>query len=78
MKLEGLDRHHRLIDSYKKLHTERGKVQSWTVILTTSLEHLWCPVPTTLLPDTTEMAAATRTSKTKAVMSFVQKWLKHF
>jgi len=28
MKLEGLDRHHRLIDSYKKLHTERGKVQS--------------------------------------------------
>jgi ribosomal protein S12 methylthiotransferase accessory factor len=28
MKLEGLDRHHRLIDSYKKLHTERGKGQS--------------------------------------------------
>ena len=25
MKLEGLDRHHRLIDSYKKLHTARGK-----------------------------------------------------
>jgi len=24
MKLEGLDRHHRLIDSYKKLHTARG------------------------------------------------------
>jgi ribosomal protein S12 methylthiotransferase accessory factor len=23
MKLEGLDRHHRLIDSYKKLHTAR-------------------------------------------------------
>ena len=28
MKLEGLDRHHRLIDSYKKLHTARGKGQS--------------------------------------------------
>jgi ribosomal protein S12 methylthiotransferase accessory factor len=26
MKLEGLDRHERLIDSYKKLHTARGKV----------------------------------------------------
>ncbi len=26
MKLEGLDRHHRLIDSFKKLHTARGKV----------------------------------------------------
>lgn len=25
MKLEGLDRHHRLIDSYKKLHKARGK-----------------------------------------------------
>ena len=25
MKLEGLDRHHRLIDSYKKLHSARGK-----------------------------------------------------
>jgi ribosomal protein S12 methylthiotransferase accessory factor len=25
MKLEGLDRHHRLIDSYKKLHTAREK-----------------------------------------------------
>lgn len=25
MKLEGLDRHHRLIDSYKKLHTARAK-----------------------------------------------------
>ncbi|WP_373986961.1 OsmC domain/YcaO domain-containing protein [Duganella sp. BuS-21] len=25
MKLEGLDRHHRLIDSYKKLHVARGK-----------------------------------------------------
>jgi len=25
MKLEGLDRHHRLIDSYRKLHTARGK-----------------------------------------------------
>jgi ribosomal protein S12 methylthiotransferase accessory factor len=24
MKLEGLDRHHRLIDSYKKLHVARG------------------------------------------------------
>lgn len=24
MKLEGLDRHHRLIDSYKKLHTARA------------------------------------------------------
>jgi ribosomal protein S12 methylthiotransferase accessory factor len=24
MKLEGLDRHQRLIDSYKKLHTARG------------------------------------------------------
>jgi ribosomal protein S12 methylthiotransferase accessory factor len=28
MKLEGLDRHHRLIDSFKKLHTARGKVGS--------------------------------------------------
>jgi ribosomal protein S12 methylthiotransferase accessory factor len=28
MKLEGLDRHHRLIDSFKKLHTARGKVTS--------------------------------------------------
>nr|WP_221765717.1 OsmC domain/YcaO domain-containing protein [Methyloradius palustris] len=26
MKLEGLDRHHRLIDSYKKLHTARAKM----------------------------------------------------
>jgi ribosomal protein S12 methylthiotransferase accessory factor len=26
MKLEGLDRHQRLIDSYKKLHTARSKV----------------------------------------------------
>jgi ribosomal protein S12 methylthiotransferase accessory factor len=26
MKLEGLDRHHRLIDSYKKLHSARAKV----------------------------------------------------
>ncbi len=26
MKLEGLERHHRLIDSFKKLHTARGKV----------------------------------------------------
>jgi ribosomal protein S12 methylthiotransferase accessory factor len=26
MKLEGLDRHQRLIDSYRKLHTARGKV----------------------------------------------------
>jgi ribosomal protein S12 methylthiotransferase accessory factor len=25
MKLEGLDRHHRLIDSYKKLHAARGR-----------------------------------------------------
>jgi ribosomal protein S12 methylthiotransferase accessory factor len=25
MKLEGLDRHERLIDSYKKLHKARGK-----------------------------------------------------
>ncbi|MDE3232900.1 MAG: OsmC domain/YcaO domain-containing protein, partial [Pseudomonadota bacterium] len=25
MQLEGLDRHHRLIDSYKKLHTARAK-----------------------------------------------------
>ena len=28
MKLEGLDRHHRLIDSYKKLHSARGKYLS--------------------------------------------------
>jgi len=26
MKLDGLDRHHRLIDSYKKLHTARANV----------------------------------------------------
>jgi len=26
MKLEGLDRHHRLIDSYRKLHKARGNV----------------------------------------------------
>jgi len=26
MKLEGLERHHRLIDSYRKLHTARGKI----------------------------------------------------
>jgi ribosomal protein S12 methylthiotransferase accessory factor len=26
MKLEGLDRHHRLIDSYKKLHKARANV----------------------------------------------------
>jgi ribosomal protein S12 methylthiotransferase accessory factor len=25
MKLEGLDRHHRLIDSYRKIHTARAK-----------------------------------------------------
>ena len=28
MKLEGLDRHHRLIDSYKKLHAARAKSHS--------------------------------------------------
>jgi len=28
MKLEGLDRHHRLMDSYKKLHAARGKKQA--------------------------------------------------
>lgn len=28
MKLEGLDRHHRLIDSYRKLHTARAKVSA--------------------------------------------------
>jgi ribosomal protein S12 methylthiotransferase accessory factor len=28
MKLEGLDRHERLIDSYKKLHKARGKAVS--------------------------------------------------
>ncbi len=28
MKLEGLDRHHRLIDSFKKLHAARGKVST--------------------------------------------------
>ena len=28
MKLEGLDRHHRLIDSYKKLHTARSKLSA--------------------------------------------------
>ena len=28
MKLEGLDRHQRLIDSYKKLHLVRGKMQA--------------------------------------------------
>jgi ribosomal protein S12 methylthiotransferase accessory factor len=26
MQLEGLERHHRLMDSYKKLHTSRAKV----------------------------------------------------
>lgn len=26
MKMEGLDRHHRIIDSYRKLHTARGKI----------------------------------------------------
>ncbi|MBX9695019.1 MAG: hypothetical protein K2Z81_21725, partial [Cyanobacteria bacterium] len=26
MKLEGLDRHQRLIDSYKKLHAKRGRM----------------------------------------------------
>jgi ribosomal protein S12 methylthiotransferase accessory factor len=25
MKLEGLDRHHRLLDSYRKLHVARAK-----------------------------------------------------
>ncbi len=30
MKLEGLDRHQRLIDSYRKLHVVRGKVESVT------------------------------------------------
>ena len=30
MKLEGLDRHHRLIDSYKKLHTARAKAAAAT------------------------------------------------
>jgi ribosomal protein S12 methylthiotransferase accessory factor len=27
MKLEGLDRHQRLLDSYKKLHAARAKAQ---------------------------------------------------
>jgi ribosomal protein S12 methylthiotransferase accessory factor len=30
MKLEGLDRHQRLIDSYKKLHQARGHVAATT------------------------------------------------
>jgi ribosomal protein S12 methylthiotransferase accessory factor len=30
MKLEGLDRHHRLIDSYKKLHKARANVATTT------------------------------------------------
>jgi ribosomal protein S12 methylthiotransferase accessory factor len=30
MKLEGLDRHHRLIDSYKKLHTARANAAKST------------------------------------------------
>jgi ribosomal protein S12 methylthiotransferase accessory factor len=28
MKLEGLDRHHRLMDSLKKLHVARGRVNA--------------------------------------------------
>jgi ribosomal protein S12 methylthiotransferase accessory factor len=28
MKLEGLDRHHRLMDSYKKLHAARARAAS--------------------------------------------------
>jgi ribosomal protein S12 methylthiotransferase accessory factor len=31
MKLEGLDRHHRLIDSYKKLHKARANVAAASV-----------------------------------------------
>jgi ribosomal protein S12 methylthiotransferase accessory factor len=30
MKLEGLDRHHRLIDSYRKIHAVRAKMASAT------------------------------------------------
>ena len=30
MKLEGLERHHRLMDSYKKLHRARGNVAALT------------------------------------------------
>jgi ribosomal protein S12 methylthiotransferase accessory factor len=30
MKLEGLDRHHRLIDSYRKLHTVRANMAAKT------------------------------------------------
>jgi len=32
MKLEGLDRHHRLIDSYKKLHTARANTVAKMVV----------------------------------------------
>ena len=28
MKLEGLDRHHRLLDSYKKLHKARARIEA--------------------------------------------------
>jgi ribosomal protein S12 methylthiotransferase accessory factor len=31
MKLEGLDRHQRLIDSYRKLHTARAKAAAESV-----------------------------------------------
>jgi ribosomal protein S12 methylthiotransferase accessory factor len=30
MKLEGLDRHHRLMDSYRKIHAARAKMASAT------------------------------------------------
>jgi ribosomal protein S12 methylthiotransferase accessory factor len=30
IKLEGLDRHHRLLDSYKKLHAARSKAAAMT------------------------------------------------
>jgi ribosomal protein S12 methylthiotransferase accessory factor len=30
MKLEGLDRHHRLIDSYRKIHAARAKMAIMT------------------------------------------------
>jgi ribosomal protein S12 methylthiotransferase accessory factor len=30
MQLEGLDRHHRLIDSYKKLHVARARAAEQT------------------------------------------------
>jgi ribosomal protein S12 methylthiotransferase accessory factor len=40
IKLEGLDRHHRMIDSYRKLHSARSKATTWLLFQAKTQFHL--------------------------------------